>query len=413
MTATRTFGLLSVLALIPSAALAADPFDALGSAGDYTLLGMADYGSGTSAGFVQLGSAAHVYGDVGARWRIETASGVVVEGDSHYGTGGSLHGGTVRGTDSQLSEADWATVQADAHAAIEAAFDLDATVLSGAPAASCAGTATSSGSVGSHHLVANRDDEGLSVYEFDGCLYLADGDTLTIEGTEDDRFVIRVTGAFRMDEGAEVVLDGVPGSAVMFAFDSGGWSSDPWAQVTVWDGSASSGASLSGVIVAPWMYWQLGDGTLLPDTRLLVGGTQANIQDLHSTGPITGSPLEAEPDEDHPEDDEGDGDDEDNSGDDHPDCDRPIWGSGIICPSDRLESITEADSSGPADESDRNAPGGSEDSDHGAEAIEVDESASGRGHDKGSAGCVTVGWDAGLLAACMGLFAAGTRRRRD
>ncbi len=387
---------------LPTVVLAADPFDALGSAGDYTILGMADAYTGTSSGFVQLGSAAHVYGDVGARHRIETAAGVVIEGDAHYGPGGALHGGNVRGADARLSEADWAAVQADAHAAVDAAFELDATVLSGARASACSGTPTASGSVGSHHLMAARDDEGLSVYEFDGCLYLGDGDTLTIEGTTDDRFVIRVTGGFRMDEGAAVVLDGVPGSAVMFVFDSGGWASDPWGQVTVWDGSTSDGAALSGVIVAPWMYWQFGDGTDLPDTRVLVGGIQANIQDMYSTGTITGSPIETEPEEDHP----NDQDDETCTGDDHPS--RPDWEVDWRCPPRDWQMVIEADPSGPIDEADdatSGAPYGTE------ESRESNHPSTVRPMGKAGTGCATAGLGAGLWMAWLGLAAVGARRR--
>ena len=397
----------AAVGLLPAAALAADPFDALGSAGDYTILGMADAYTGTASGFVQLGSAAHVYGDVGARHRIETAAGVVIEGASHYGAGGALHGGSVRGADIQLSESDWSMVQADAHAAVDAAFELDATVLTGARASSCSGTPTSAGSVGSHHLLAARDEEGLSVYEFDGCLYLADGDTLTIEGTPDDRFVIRVTGAFRMDEGAAVVLDGVPGSAVMFVFDSGGWASDPWGQVTVWDGSTSDGAALSGVIVAPWMYWQFGDGTELPDTRVLVGGIQANIQDMHSTGPISGSPIEPEPEEDDPD----DHPDDTCTGDDHPSI--PDWEVDWRCPPRDWHAVIEAEPSGPADRADdaddptTGAPYGTE------EGREATHPSTVRPAGKAGKGCSAVGLHAGLWLAWLGLAAVGARRRQS
>ena len=386
------------LCSLPTTALALDPFEALGTAGDYTLLGIADAYTGTASGFMQLGSAAHVYGDVGARWRIETAAGVVVDGDAHYGTGGSLHGGSVRGSNTQLSESAWASVQGDAWAAVEEAFALDATPLAGSPASACQGAATSSGSVGSHHLVADRDEDGLSVYEFDGCLYLGDGETITIEGTPDDRFVIRVTGGLRMDGGSAIVLDGLPGSAVMFVFDSGGWASDPWAQVTVWDGAIDDGAELSGVFLAPWMYWQLGDGTLLPDTRILAGGVQANIQDMHSTGPITGSPIEPEEEEEP-----------DDTCEDH---DRPIWGERELCPPRGSWRVNEDDSTGgsghPSDSD-------TEDSfESGHETHDPhDSSDDGGSSGKGAEGCTMLGLEAGGLAAGLSLLAVGVRRRRD
>ena len=392
----------SSLCLVSSTALAADPFDALGSAGDYTLLGMAEAYTGTASGFVQLGSAAHVYGDVGARYRIETAAGVVIEGDSHYGAGGALHGGTVRGSDTRLSASDWAAIEADAWLAVDEAFALDATSLAGARASACGGSPTSSGSVGSQTLVADRDKEGLSVYEFDGCLYLADGETLTIEGTEDDRFVIRVTGGFRMDGGSAIELVGLPGSAVMFVFDSGGWSDQPWGQVTVWNGSVDTGADLSGVFVAPAMYWQMGDGTLLSDTRILVGGSQANIQDMHSTGPITGSPIEPEEEED--------------TGSDHPDDDdRPIWGSDTLCPPGGWGTVIEADPVGGHDDASEDTTGSA--TDHGEDDEEEEDFVGTFPDDheggKASGGCAVAGLQAGGLIAWLGVCAVGTRRRRS
>jgi len=384
---------------LSTAALASDPFDELDAAGSYTLLGVADADSGTAAGFVQLGSAAHVFGDVGAHYRIETASGVVIDGDSHYGAGGSLHGGSVGGSDTMLSEADWSGIQADAWAAVDAAFELDATILSGAPASACSTTPTSTDSVGSHHLSAARDGEGLSVYEFDGCLYLADGETLTIEGTPEDRFVVRVTGGLRMDGGSAIVLDGLPGSAVMFVFDSGGWEGDPWAQVTAWESDIDAGAELSGVFLAPWMYWQLGDGTLLPDTRIIAGGVQANIQDMHSTDPITGSPIEPGDDDDH--DDEPDDDDHDE------DC--PVWEGGHDwCPP---EGWLEACSSGPSS-GDDSSGGSDQDSSTEEGSGDLPAVEDGGPTGKGAHGCAVLGVEAGGLLVWMGVLAVGARRRQ-
>jgi hypothetical protein len=235
---------------------------------------------------------------------------VIVEGDSHHGEGGAQHGGTVRGSNAQLDAADWSALHADAAAAVSAAHDLEATLISGTPTSQCTSAGAASDSIGSQVLQADRNAEGLSVYEIDGCLFLASDETLLIEGTPDDRFVIRVTGGMRLDRGSAIQLDGVPGSAVLFSLEGGGWEGEPWAQVTAEDGPAGHGAELSGVFLSPNMYWQLGDGTLMPDTRILAGGAQANIQDMFSTDTITGSPLDDE--------EEGEGD----SGldEDIPDC---------------------------------------------------------------------------------------------
>ena len=304
----------AALGLASSAvAQGADPFTTLGASGDYTLVALADAGSGSAAGFLQLGSAAHVYGSVGGRDRVETASGVVVEGDAHYGAGGSLHGGTIWGSDALLDAAAWSDLYADAAATVADVHDLDATAISGAPTEQCTGDAEAVDSIGSLVLSVDRDSEGLSVYEIDGCLFLGPGETLLIEGTSEDRFVIRVTGGMRLERGSAIQLDGIPGSAVLFSLEGGGWTGEPWAQVTVEDGSDSMGAELSGVFVSPDMYWQLGDGTMMPDTRIIAGGVQANIQDMHSTDTITGSPLE----------DGGDGEDDDEAGDSGLDRDEP------------------------------------------------------------------------------------------
>ena len=312
------------IATVPATAKAEDPFEMLGETGDYTLVALAETGSGSAAGFLQLGSSAHVYGHIGGRYRIETAAGVIVDGDSHHGSGGSLHGGTVMGSSSQLNEATWEDLYANAAATVAAAQELDASVISGASRNQCTGESSATSSMGSHVLTADRDDEGLSVYEIDGCLYLGSGESLLIEGSPEDRFVIRVTGGMRLERGSAILLDGIPGSAVLFSLEGGGWVGEPWAQITAEDGPAGDGAELSGVFLAPEMYWQLGDGTLMPDTRILAGGVQANIQDMHSTDTITGSPLEDEEDE---EGDTGEGDDigdePDCSTDDDPDADDP------------------------------------------------------------------------------------------
>ena len=282
----------------PTAAHAADPFELLGAAGDYTLVALADPGSGTAAGFLQLGSAAHVYGHVGGRNRVETAAGVIVEGDAHYGDGGSLHGGAVWGSDALLDTASWEDLYADAAAAVEAAQALEADRISGTPTAQCTSAGAAADSMGSLVLSAARGEGGLSVYEIDGCLFLGPDETLLIEGTAEDRFVIRVTGGMRLERGAAILLDGVPGSAVLFSLEGGGWAGEPWAQITAEDGPAGDGAELSGVFLSPDMYWQLGDGTLMPDTRILAGGVQANIQDMYPTDTITGSPLEEDEEDD-------------------------------------------------------------------------------------------------------------------
>ena len=312
------------LTTLPTAAQAEDPFEILGETGDYTLVALAESGSGYATGFLQLGSAAHVYGHVGGRDRIETASGVIIEGDAHYGEGGAMHGGTVLGSSAQLSAATWDALHANAAATVDAASKLEASVISGAPVAQCTGSAAAEDSIGSLVLSADRDAEGLSVYEIDGCLFLRKGETLLIEGTPDDRFVIRITGGMRLERGSAIELDGIPGAAVLFSLE-GGWGGEPWAQVTVEDGSVGAGAALSGVFVSPDMYWQLGDGTLMPDTRIIAGDVQANIQDMYPTDTITGSPIEDEEDDDSG--DSGDsGDDPDCSTDEESDDPCPWWG---------------------------------------------------------------------------------------
>ena len=393
----RSLALLAGL-LVPSSALADDPFSLVGEAGDYVLLGMADAYTGTSSGFVQLGSEARVFGHVGARWRLETAGGGVIEGDAHHGDGGSLHAGTVGGLDAELDAADWAAIQADAHAAVAAAEALDAKALSGASAESCQGAVTASGSLGSRTLAADPDAEGLTVYAVDGCLFLGDGDTWTIEGTPEDRFVIRVTGGLRLDGGATIALDGIPGSAVMFVFSAGGWADEPFAQVTTWDGAVEEGAELSGVFLAPWMYWQLGDGTWMPDTRILAGGVQANIQDMNGTGPIEGVPEDTDPGDDSDPSDDEDPDGGDGDGDSD-----TIWGWDGCGPIGStlygVEGIATEDG----------GTGSSSDSDVGGSSAHGDVSGTPSGSSPGGS-CSVGALPASGLLALAGLIAVGRRR---
>ncbi len=395
-TPTAAFVVGLAFLLVPAGVRADDPFTALGSAGGYALLGVADVHTGPASGVVQLGSEAHVFGDVGARWRLETAAGVVVEGDAHHGSGGVLHGGSVRGSDSQLSEAAWAAVQADAHAAVQRAYAHDATLLPGSSASACSGSPTSSGSMGSRTLTADPNEDGLSVYEIDGCLFLAGGESLTVEGTPDDRFVVRVTGGLRLDGGSRIALDGLPGSAVLFVFDGGGWAGEPWAQVTVWEGSVDNGASLSGVFLAPWMYWQLGDGTDLPDTRILAGGVQANIQDLYPTGSITGVPEETEPEEDTGAPAEGTG------------MELPIWG-GDRCPP-RGDALVVAETSPGSGSCSGTSGSGSSST---GSASHVGGASLGGAAGRASSGSCGLGLVPGSGAlALLGFGAAGLRRRK-
>lgn len=379
-------------ALLPAAAHAADPFEMLGDSADYTLVAMSEAGSGTSAGFLQLGSAAHVFGSVGGRYRIETASGAIVDGDAHSGTGGSLHGGTVLGSDVALDPSTWGDVYAEAAATAAAAGALEATPVSGSPVAQCTTAGAAADSMGSLVLSANRDAEGLSVYEIDGCLYLGPGDTLLIEGTPEDRFVVRVTGGMRLERGSAIELDGIPGAAVLFSLEGGGWEGEPWAQVTAEDGPAGPGASLSGVFLSPDMHWQLGDGTLMPDTRILAGGVQANIQDMHPTDDITGSSIE---DEEPGGDDTGDHNPGDGgTGGDDPGCssDDPCpWWGGII--------VEESGSTSGASDT---TPGSS----HGS--VEASESATGSSAAGCSAGALGASW-----VWFMGAGLAAARRRRS
>lgn len=379
-------------ALLPAAAHAADPFEMLGDSADYTLVAMSEQGSGSSAGFLQLGSAAHVYGSVGGRYRIETASGAIVGGDAHTGTGGALHGGTVLGRDVALDASTWADLYADAAATAAAAGALDATEVAGSPVGQCTTAGAATGSMGSLVLTANRDAEGLSVYEIDGCLHLGPGDTLRIEGTPEDRFVVRVTGGMRLERGSAIELDGIPGAAVLFSLEGGGWEGEPWAQVTAEDGPGGPGASLSGVFLSPDMYWQLGDGTLMPDTRIIAGGVQANIQDMYPTDDITGSPLE---DEDPGGDDTGDP----NPGDDGTGGDDPGCSSDDPCPWWGRIIVEESGSTSGASDTTTGS------SHEGVEASETAAGASGAGCSAGALGASWVWF--------MGAGLAAARRRRS
>ena len=202
--------------------LPSDPFALLAAACGYALLAL-----GTSsrrdaaAGFLQLGSAAHVHGSVGGRGRLERAAGVIVEGAAHQGAVAVLEDFRVA-----------------AKAAQQAAAALDALAIPGAPAASCRSNSRVRGApMGSRTLSAgpSSDGTGISSYEIDGCLYLGPGDVLQVQGGPGDRVVVRVTGGLRLERGSAIRLPGLPGSAVLFILENGGWAwaGGPWAQVSL------------------------------------------------------------------------------------------------------------------------------------------------------------------------------------
>ena len=256
----RSATIISICAL--TATVGASPIE-LGEASLYTLVG-AGVNAGTSShgGNLVLGSEAQVFGSAGARNYIGVSAGVRIHEHLHGGHINASPDLVVHGDKtsafpygSGLSNNHWPDVYQDM---------LDAS----AEAAALEGESISS-ILGSTTLTSQN--KPVSVYHINGRINLGTGKTLTISGNAADKFVINVTQGLDLGSGASIVVEGVQPGNVLFNFTGGGPG-----------GPAATAAAgkLSGIFLAPRMFWQLGDGLNLPATRVLASGIEANIQDI-------------------------------------------------------------------------------------------------------------------------------------
>ena len=247
-------------ALLLSSQGAAVPVD-LGTAGHYTILGAGVVNSTSHyAGNLSLGSEAHVFGSAGARNHLNVSPGVQVDGDLSLGTSSSISPDLiVGGTQSVLSEADWNQVHQDMKDASAAAAALPAdSVLSGIS--------------GSTIMNQTGLSPGLSVYHITGSILLGSADTWSIIGGASDQFVINIDGGMNLASGASIVMSGgVLPENVLFNFTGGGFGGPA---------SIIGATTFDGNYLAPYMYFQIGDGAIMGATRILASGIQGNIQDI-------------------------------------------------------------------------------------------------------------------------------------
>ncbi len=235
----------------------------LGEAGLYTLVG-AGVSAATSShgGNLVLGSEAQVFGSAGARNYLGISAGVRIHENLHGGHINAspdlmVHGNKTSSFPygSGLASNHWSDIHADMLNASAAAAALEGEVL---------------GSVLTSKTLTAQD-KPVSVYHINGRINLGTGHTLKISGTEADKFVINVTQGLNLGSGASISIEGVQPGNVLFNFTGGG-PGGPSATVAA--------GEMSGVFLAPRMFWQLGDGLELPATRVMASGIEANIQDI-------------------------------------------------------------------------------------------------------------------------------------
>lgn len=235
----------------------------LGEAGQYTLVG-AGVSAATSnhGGNLVLGSEAQVFGSAGARNYIGISPGVRIHENLHGGHINASPDLIVQGN--KASSFPYGTGLSNNHWP-----DIHANMLSASAAAAVLEGESISSILNSKTLTAQ--DKPVSVYHVNGRINLGTGHTLKISGTEADKFVINVTQGLDLGSGASIVIEGVQPGNVLFNFTGGG-PGGPSATVAA--------GKMSGVFLAPRMFWQLGDGLELPATRVLASGIEANIQDM-------------------------------------------------------------------------------------------------------------------------------------
>ena len=257
-------------ALLLSSQAGAVPVD-LGAAGHYTILG-AGVVNVTShyAGNLSLGSEAHVFGSAGGRNVVNVAPGVQVDDDLSGGSFNASPDLVVGGTQAVLSASDWNQLHQDMKDASAAAAALSPdSVLSGIS--------------GSTVMPSQGLAPGLSVYHVTGSILLGSADVWSIVGGVGDQFVINIDGGMNLASGASIVMSGgVLSDNVLFNFTGGGFGGPV---------STIGATTFDGNYLAPYMYFQIGDGAIMNETRILASGIQGNIQDI--SPPLVPEPTTA------------------------------------------------------------------------------------------------------------------------
>src|SRR5699024_945487 len=100
----------------------------LGDARNYTLLATGTpWYDGWMGGYLGLGAAAHIYGNVGARGQLNIGSSATVDNDADYGNLLLGSGASVSGSKNQQGTLFWNSIYDDLKSASEAAYNWDGT----------------------------------------------------------------------------------------------------------------------------------------------------------------------------------------------------------------------------------------------------------------------------------------------
>lgn len=260
---TKALALTSLMAM--SSFASAGPIN-LGAADDYTMLAVGTPWTGRSGGFLQLGSEAEIYGNVGARGEVQLAAGAIIHGDVDGGHVTIGAGASIDGSQNKLSDTTWLGLYKD---------------ISNASAEAAALSGRDYGNITETALFEAYDS--VSVFNIDGELSLASDEMLTLSGDADDMFVVNISEGLMLGSGAKILLDGLSADNVLFNFTGGNYI----------EYVAFGGSELSGTFIGADMFFQMGDGAILNNTRFLMGGTIANVQVVKPGEPPVSIPTPA------------------------------------------------------------------------------------------------------------------------
>ncbi len=224
----------------------------------YTLLSVGTPYSSHFGGYLQLGSDATIYGNIGSRANYQLGSSVQIHGNVAGGTlVSSSPSAMVHGATSQETDDYWSQL-------------YDSLYNASSVAASYSGT--NLGLINSSQTFY-ASSKGTSVFNIHGSITLGGNDSITLNGDADDTFIINVSGSLTLGSGTAILLDGVAADQVLFNFTGGGFT----------EVATIGAAILSGTYLAPDMYWQIGDGAIMDATNIWASGIQGNIQTIYGT----------------------------------------------------------------------------------------------------------------------------------
>jgi len=237
----------------------AGPID-LGATDGYTMLAVGTGHTGQAGGFLQLGSEAEIFGNVGARGNLMLASGAIVHGDADGGVIALGAGASIDGSQNTLSETTWQGLYND---------------ISNASAQAAALSGNNYSSITETTIFEAYDST--SVFNIDGELTLDSGESLTLRGNANSMAIVNISSNFMLGSGASILLDGFEADNVLFNFTGNGYT----------EYMAFGGSELSGTFIGADMFFQMGDGAILNNTRFLMGGSIANVQVVKPGNPAT------------------------------------------------------------------------------------------------------------------------------